>query len=215
MTVVTETHSQAGSSRSLSRDRRTAASSIVAVIATVALLTGCAAGRDAQTVAQKPAVDGVSADSGTLGIRAAAVEAPITGSSYAKGEDAPLQLVLVNNGTADDTLTAVTVGTSVATSVSTGLVGPPDTAASASSSASAANVPIPVPANSSVKVGFSAIGPSIILTKLTAALFPAQPVPQVVFSFASGATITATLPVQITSGGSAAPTVDINPTNEG
>jgi hypothetical protein len=46
---------------------------------------------------------------------------------------------------------------------------------------------------------------------LTKQLFTSQTV-QVTFTFASGATITAGLPVKLTSGGASAPTVDISAT---
>ncbi|MDQ1717272.1 MAG: hypothetical protein QOE89_1225 [Pseudonocardiales bacterium] len=219
---------------------------IAAAASGVVLLAGCAAGKDAQTVEQKPAIDGVSADSATLGIRDAGVATPETGTSYPVGSDAPLQLYLVNNGTADDKLTAVSSDASASALLT--LTGPPgtsstSTSASASESASpsasgsasatgsasasastsgsasgsaapsaaATSVPIPIPANSSVPVGYSAIGPTIILQHLSKQLFTSQTV-QVTFTFASGATITAALPVKLTSGAPSAPTVDVSPT---
>jgi copper(I)-binding protein len=227
---------------------------IAAAASSVVLLAGCAAGKDAQTVEQKPAIDGVSADSATIGIRDAGVAAPETGTSYPAGSDAPLRLYVVNNGTADDKLTAVSSDAS--TSALLTLTGPPGTSStstsgsasesaspsasgsasatgsasasasasgsgsgstsgsvsgSASPSAAATSVPIPIPANSSVAVGYSAIGPTIILQHLNKQLFTSQTV-QVTFTFASGVTITAALPVQLTSGGASAPTVDISPT---
>ena len=224
--MVTETHSRATSFRFAGRARRTGTGR-AATVAAVALLAGCATGRDAQTADQTPAIDGVSVTSGVLGIRGAAIQAPDVGSSYAVGENAPLIVTLVNNGTAGDTLTGVTA-TSVSPSVFTGLDGPPpptivsaSPAASASSSAAAGSgsttpsQPIPVPGNSAVAVGFKNTGPSIVLTNLTAKLWTAQSVANVVFTFASGATVTATLPVQLTTGPRDAPTVDVNPTNEG
>ncbi|MDQ1749981.1 MAG: hypothetical protein QOE71_1037 [Pseudonocardiales bacterium] len=213
---------------------------IAAAASGVVLLAGCAAGKDAQTVEQKPAIDGVSADSATLGIRDAGVATPETGTSYPVGSDAPLQLYLVNNGTADDKLTAVSSDASASALLT--LTGPPGTSStstsasesaspsasgsasatgsastsgsasgSAAPSAAATSVPIPIPANSSVPVGYSAIGPTIILQHLSKQLFTSQTV-QVTFTFASGATITAALPVKLTSGAPSAPTVDVSPT---
>jgi hypothetical protein len=219
--VVTETHSRATSYRFAGRARRTGTGLAVTVAAVVAL-AGCATGRDAQTADQVPAIDGVSATSGTLGIRGAAIQAPEVGSSFAVGDNAPLVVTLVNNGTSGDTLTGVTA-TSVSPSVFTGLSGPPPpqivsaspSASDSSSATSTPSQPIPVPGNSAVAVGFANTGPAIVLTDLTAKLWAAQSVANVVFTFASGTTITATLPVQLTTGPRDAPTVDVSPTNEG
>jgi copper(I)-binding protein len=253
MTVVSETQrrtegrSQCSTRHGLRRAgafRLTGAQRVLVGIAAAAsgvvLLAGCAAGKDAQTVEQKPAIDGVSADSATLGIRDAGVATPETGTSYPVGSDAPLQLYLVNNGTADDKLTAVSSDASASALLT--LTGPPGTSStstsasasaspsasgsasatgsastsgsasgSAAPSAAATSVPIPIPANSSVPVGYSAIGPTIILQHLSKQLFTSQTV-QVTFTFASGATITAALPVKLTSGAPSAPTVDVSPT---
>lgn len=119
---------------------------LTVVAAAVLALTGCAAGQHAQTVAQAPAIDGISADSGSVGIRDAGIAAPAGEPSYGTGQSAPLQLVLINNGTASDSLTSVTspVATSVVLSltgplsgVSTGSVGSTTTAAAGSSAPSA------------------------------------------------------------------------------
>jgi hypothetical protein len=236
--VVTETHTRASSLRVSGRARRTGIG-VTAAVAAAVLLAGCATGRDAQTANQKPAIDGISATSGTLGIRGAAIQAPASGAFYTAGQSAPLTLTLINNGTVADTLTGVTA-TSASSSVYTGLVGPAasGTASSASaavsdtesasgsssptssgaessSSAASPSQPIPVPANSAVTIGLNAAGPAIVLTDLTAKLWTAQSVANVVFTFASGASITATLPVQLTDGSGPAPTVDVQPTNAG
>jgi copper(I)-binding protein len=71
-----------------------------------------------------------------------------------------------------------------------------------------------IPANSSVQVGYSDTGASITLTGVTQTLYPAQSVP-VTFTFASGATITATLPVKLSASPSAAPTINVSPSSEG
>jgi copper(I)-binding protein len=73
----------------------------------LALLTGCAAGQHAQTVEQTPAIDGVQAQAGTIAIRAAGIAAPESGTSYAKGSDAELRMVLVNQGSQPDKLVSV------------------------------------------------------------------------------------------------------------
>jgi copper(I)-binding protein len=72
------------------------------------LVAGCAAGQDAQTVNQRPPIDGASASAGNIAVRGAGLSAPTDGTSYAKGSSAQLELVLVNTGTSDDTLVSVT-----------------------------------------------------------------------------------------------------------
>jgi hypothetical protein len=74
----------------------------------VLLVTGCAAGQQAQTVEQTPSIDGVQAEAGNIAIRAAGIAAPESGASYSKGSDAPLRMVLINRGGAADKLVSVT-----------------------------------------------------------------------------------------------------------
>ena len=87
---------------------RRVAGAATAVAASVLLIAGCAAGQDAQTVNQRPAIDGASADAGFLSIRAAAVVADEQGGSTAKGGSALLQLVIINNGPQTEQLQSVT-----------------------------------------------------------------------------------------------------------
>lgn len=227
----------------------------LAAVAGVLLLTGCAAGQHAATAQQTPVVDGVGASAGAVAVQAAAVTAPSSGTNYAAGSDAPLQLVLLNNGTADDTLVSVSSpaakqvvlspngssasaagggsdtgsaspaatdsasssGSSASASDSTGSASassaPATSGSPSASSSAAASTPIPVPANHSVPVGASASGASITLVGLTSQLFPSQNV-QVTFTFASGASLTLQVPVQLTTSAPAAPTVDISPSGE-
>jgi copper(I)-binding protein len=192
------------------------------------LLSGCAAGQDAQTINQRPPIDGASAVAGSIAVRAAGLAAPTDGSSYAKGGTAQLELVLVNNGTSDDTLTSVTspaasgaqfsaagatnqTSSSSAGSSSPSASGSP-TGATATVSASASDTssagagsPIDLPSGSSVKIGYGD-GPSVSLTGLTQQLFPAQSV-QVTLSFGSGATVTLSLPIKLDSQAPSAPVV--------
>lgn len=90
------------------RRRRSLRSTLTAVAAGSALLLsgGCAAGMISQTAQQVAAVDGASGDAGTMGIRNALLATP-DAANYPRGSDVPLQLVLVNSGAADDTLTGV------------------------------------------------------------------------------------------------------------
>jgi hypothetical protein len=207
----------------------------------ILLVTGCAAGQQAQTVQQTPSIDGVQAEAGNIAIRAAGIAAPESGASYPKGSDAPLRMVIINRGAAPDKLVSVTSTAAGGATFSAGSGSSPgasgasssasDTAsaspsASASSSAPASssspaatpsgsatsssgaaqNTPIEVGGRQAVQIGIGSGGPTVTLTGLTTELFPAQPVP-VTFTFASGASATVVVAVQLTSEVPSAPTV--------
>jgi copper(I)-binding protein len=108
-----------------------------AAVAGTLLLVGCAAGQNAQTVGQQPPIDGTSASAGDIAIRAAGVITPANGQSYDKGASALLQLVLVNNGATDTTLTSVS--SPVAGNAVVSNSGSPDASAATSDSASASD----------------------------------------------------------------------------
>jgi copper(I)-binding protein len=74
----------------------------------VLLVTGCAAGQNAQTVEQTPSIDGVQAEAGNIAIRAAGIAAPTSGPSYSKGSQAQLRMVIINRGATADKLVSVT-----------------------------------------------------------------------------------------------------------
>jgi copper(I)-binding protein len=202
----------------------------------VLLVTGCAAGQNAQTVEQTPSIDGVQAEAGNIAIRAAGIAAPESGASYSKGSDAPLRMVIINRGTAADKLVSVTStvaggarfsaatssspadaaqASSSATDSSAVSASPPasspvasasGTAPATGSSSASQNTPIELGGRQSVQIGIGSGGPSVMLTGLTAELFPSQPVP-VTLTFASGASVTVTVAVQLTSEVPTAPTV--------
>ncbi len=112
----------------------------VAAAAAVAgglLLASCAAGQHAQTVGQLPAIDGVSATSGTIGVEAAAVLAPDNGPSYPKGSNALLQLVLINNGSQPVKL--LSVSSPVAAGALVSNAGLPDSVSSSDSASASAS----------------------------------------------------------------------------
>jgi copper(I)-binding protein len=205
------------------------------------LLTGCAAGQQAQTVQQTPSIDGVQAEAGNIAIRAAGIASPESGTSYPKGATAQLRMVIINRASQPDKLVSVTstaasgvqfgaAGSSGAAGASSGsssasgsspsvsATASPSAsttatssasgsaAASASSSESGASTPIDLPGRQSVQIGIGNDGPTVALTGLTQELFPSQPVP-VTFTFQSGASVTFTLAVQLTSEVPEAPTV--------
>ena len=85
---------------------RVVASGLIAT-AVAALLSGCAAGKQAQTAQVTGVIDADDSSIGDIAIRAIAVEMPPSGNSYAPGSSADLQVVIVNNGNKPDTLIGV------------------------------------------------------------------------------------------------------------
>jgi copper(I)-binding protein len=77
------------------------------VVCASLLCASCAAGQEAQTSNEVAAVDANSGQVGSMLLRAVAIKAPPNGVSYARGDVAELDLVIVNNGTSADTLTGV------------------------------------------------------------------------------------------------------------
>jgi len=209
VTVVIDKHGRSGLIRRFG-------TGLTIALAGTALLTGCAAGQHAATVEMVTMADGVSADKGSIGIRAAAVAAP-SDASYPPGADAPLQLVIVNNGSSDDQLTGISTPAAGSVAVSPGggldassMATNPSATPSSSSSAPAQSNPILVPAGSSVRIGYDTSGPSAIVTGLTTALYPAQPIP-VTFTFASGTEISVKLAVKLSTSENKAPTLSTAP----
>lgn len=201
------------------------------------LLSGCAAGQDAQTINQRPPIDGASAVAGSIAVRAAGLAAPTGGSSYAKGGTAQLELVLVNNGTSDDTLTSVTSpaasgaqfsaagatdltsSSSSADTASPSASGSP-TGATATGSASASDTGSASASDTSSAGAGSPIdlpsGSSVKIgfgdgpsVSLTGLTQQLFPAQsvQVTLSFGSGATVTLSLPVKLDSQAPSAPVV--------
>jgi copper(I)-binding protein len=103
-----------GDHRARAGTRRRAVIGVTAAIAALLTVTGCAAGQVAQTAEEVPVIDGYYATVGAIALRGVAVAAPAQ-TNWAKGSDAPLQLIIANSGTSDDTLTSIS--TSVASAV--------------------------------------------------------------------------------------------------
>jgi periplasmic copper chaperone A len=164
-------------------------------VATGALLAlgGCAAGQRAQTAEETPVVDGVVADAGAMALRAVAVAAPPSGGSYAKGGDAPLQLVIVNNSRNDDRLVRVTTPAAADVQLS------PTT--------------LNVPALQARSIGFTDSEPAIQLHNLTQQLFPAQSFP-ITFQFAAAGSVTFSIAVHLAAGPPSTPSINVSPTVE-
>lgn len=191
--------------------------------ASILLVTGCAAGQQTQTIEQTPSIDGVQAEAGNIAIRAAGIAAPESAASYPKGSDAPLRMVIINRGAATDKLVSVTSTLAGGTTFSAGSNSSPaasgsgqasasdsasasPTASASGSSGAAQNTPIELAGRQAVQIGMGSGGPTVMLTGLTTDLFPSQPVP-VTLTFSSGASVTITVAVRLTSEVPTAPTV--------
>ena len=145
-----------------------------------------------------------------MALRAVAVTAPSVGS-YAKGSDAPPQLVIVNTSRTDDRLVNVT--TPVAAEVRLF----PDAASAAAGGSTAASAgaqqSLNLPRGLATSIGFADTEPLIQLHNLTQQLFPAQSFP-ITFQFATAGSVTFTIAVHLAPGPPSTPTVNVSPTAE-
>jgi copper(I)-binding protein len=113
-------------------------------------LAGCGAGQVAQTAQQSPTVDGQNVQVGSLAIRNAALEYPVSGV-YERGSDARLRMVVVNTGVATDTLTSVS--SPVATDVTISQGGSAEATGSATPEPSDTSSPTPSPTATATPTG--------------------------------------------------------------
>src|SRR3954465_5444942 len=81
----------------------------IAVAVVAALLTSaCAAGQYAQSATERETTDGTSVKVGAMTLGGLALERPPNGISYDRGADVRVNLVLVNSGGRNETLTSIT-----------------------------------------------------------------------------------------------------------
>jgi copper(I)-binding protein len=203
-----------------------------ATAATALLLSGCAAGEHAATSKEVPVVDAAVGKIGNIGLNATAIIAP-SGTSYAAGSNANLQMYLTNSGqSADELLGVSSSGAASVQAFANPAAASATTSSSARSSASAATssgttssssaatdssctpvagfTPITIPAGGAVPIGYAATQKALVLAKLTNELFPAQSV-QVTFDFCHAGTVELSVPVALTPGPSTTPTENIEP----
>ncbi|GAA3460149.1 hypothetical protein ACFFSW_18395 [Saccharothrix longispora] len=93
--------------------QKSAAPRRLAVVAALAtglglFAAGCGAGQITQTDQQVAAVNGASGQAGTIAVRDAQFLFPAEHGAYEEGDDAPIVVVIANNGTEADRLLAVT-----------------------------------------------------------------------------------------------------------
>jgi hypothetical protein len=164
-------------------------------IAAALITSACAAGQDAQTAVEHPAIDGTEADVGSMNLRGLVIEPPSgTTPYYATGADAPVKLVVVNSGSSTDKLTSIT---SSAIGDWGAFASAADASAVASSSAAAAGSSTPAGSStasgsSSSAAGGSSAGGSTSASASSstpAATASALPTPQKSISIAAGSRV--------------------------
>jgi copper(I)-binding protein len=150
----------------------------------------------------KPVLDGVEADSGQLSLRAISIATPANGS-YPKGGSASLQLYIVNSGP-DDQLVQVKSGGAAAATVAANAAAAFSAAPTGSSSAGASAAGIDLASGELTTIGVKPDQPQVILTGLSAQLYPAMSIP-VTFYFAKASPVTVYVSVHLSDGSASAP----------
>ena len=171
------------------------------------VITACSAGQVNQTSTQLRDKVGPEVQVGDLTLRGMQLAYPTSGS-YAPGDNAQLQMSIVNSGPEDDALVGIkgtgfsevrvtgsASGTVVAPSPSAGATTTPPPAP-ATTSGGARAVDITIPSNSSVFLGQNA--PTITLVNLRQELTPAQTL-DVTFTFRKAGDVTVPVPVAVPS----------------
>lgn len=185
--------------------RATARRTGVAALTAAALLTaGCTAGQRAQTADEQETLDGTTVRVGqyiTLG--GLALVTPSKGPSWARGANVPINAVVVNNGRQADKLTSITSSAITSWGAYPSLFQAMSADAGTSGGAPAsAPSPVDVPAQS--RVAFSANSGSaastrvLVVTGIKAPLYPGSSI-QLTFTFANAGSVTAQVPVQLSS----------------
>jgi copper(I)-binding protein len=168
------------------------------------VISACSAGQVNQTSTQLRDKVGPEVQVGDLTLRGIQLAYPTNGS-YAPGDDAELQMSMVNSGSEDDALvgikgtgfaevrvTGASSGTVVASPSAGATTTPPPAPATTSGGARA--VDITIPSNTSVFLGENA--PTITLVALGQPLTPAQTL-DLTFTFQKAGDVTVAVPVAV------------------
>lgn len=168
------------------------------------VISACSAGQVNQTSTQLRDKVGPEVQVGDLTLRGIQLAYPTNGS-YAPGDDAELQMSMVNSGSEDDALvgikgtgfaevrvTGAASGTVVASPSAGATTTPPPAPATTSGGARA--VDITIPSNTSVFLGENA--PTITLVALGQPLTPAQTL-DLTFTFQKAGDVTVAVPVAV------------------
>jgi copper(I)-binding protein len=170
-------------------NRALRAATVGVLLLSPVVLSACSAGQVTQTATQERDKVGAMAQVGDLTIRAVRLESP-SGGSYDSGDDADLQLAIVNNGDEPDALVGISgegFGDVEFDSGTTATSSPTPTSGSPSSSDE-----IEIPARSTVFIGTD--GASVTLTDLDRSLTTGQYL-ELTFEFERAGEVT--LPVTV------------------
>ena len=183
-------------------NRALRAATVGVLLFTPVALSACSAGQVNQTSTQLRDKVGPAAVIGDLELRAVQLAYPTSGS-YSAGDDAELNMAVVNDGAEDDTLTGID-GTGFervrVTGSATGTGAPASptgtSAAPTTSSGGQRAVNIAVPADSTLFLGRN--GPTVTLVGLSEDLTPAQTI-ELTFTFERAGEVTLQVPVAVPS----------------
>jgi periplasmic copper chaperone A len=182
---------------------------LLAALAVLVFVAGCAAGQRAPSSSEISTIDGVNANIGSMQVRNLGLAAPPTTSGYAVGDSAQLVFAMVNTGARDDQLTSVTSPVaSSATSTSVSPVASPTT--SAARAQPRAFVPISVQPGELVPVGYGSPAATVTLVGLTKPLISGQTL-VVTLGFRNAGTRTIRITVRLGEGAISTPTVNVAP----
>jgi len=189
-------------------NRALRAATVGVLLFTPVALSACSAGQVNQTSSQLRDKVGPRAAVGDLELAAVQLAYPTSGS-YSAGDDARLEMAVVNNGSEDDVLTGISgtgfqrvrvTGSPTGTVVPTSPSATPSTSSAPTTSAAPSGGPgtvnIPVPADSTLILGQN--GPTVTLVGLSQDLTPAQSIP-VTFTFQKAGEVTVQVQVAVPS----------------
>lgn len=76
-------------------------------VAAALVTSACAAGQQAQTAYEKPTLDGVNADIGSIHIRGMVIDPPVASAHYSSGDNTTVKVIFVNTGNKPDELVSI------------------------------------------------------------------------------------------------------------
>ena len=194
-------------------NRALRAATIGVLLLSPAVLSACSAGRVTQTATQERDKTGAQAQVGDISVRQGELLSP-SGGSYESGDDAELQVALINGGAEDDALVSVdgegfasaeisaSGGSSSSPSSSAGATSSaaPTSGSGASSSSSSRSQEIDIPAGQSVFIGGDQY--TVTLTDLDEGITPGQYI-EVTLTFDKAGEVT--IPVTVANPASSVP----------
>jgi copper(I)-binding protein len=181
---------------------------LLAALAALVFVAGCAAGQRAPSSSEISTIDGVNANVGSMQVRNLGLAAPPTDAGYAVGDSARLVFAMVNTGPREDQLISVT--SPAAGSATSNPIGAAATSATGARSQPHAFTPISAAPGELVPVGYGSPAASVTLQSLTKPLISGQTL-IVTLGFRDAGTRTIQIPVRLSEGASSTPTVNVAP----